>query len=230
MHWGWGRFSKATVYVGHGINGKDLGTAEALPVDVSVNGACTLEGFEFRAFAGPLRLNAGDYTIAVSLANPGTPCGNAPVIGPVTVTLNGDDNVTIFAHLTEGGAPTASVFVNEFGRFGRSQLAARHAANFSAVDVRVDADRRREIFVPGLTNGNQVSTSIRPGRHTVALEPAGTGTPVFETTLRLRPFKAYYAYAVGTPANGTFEVLLQTVRNSTLWSGLSRRGWDDDRD
>jgi len=203
--------SGATVYVGHGINGTDLGASEALPVDVSVNGACALPGFEFRAFAGPLSLTAGDYEIAVSLANADAPCGNTPVIGPVTVTVNDGDNATIFAHLTDGGVPTASVFPNAFARPGRAQLAARHAANFGMVDVIVDPSSPTEITVPDLVNGNQAWTPIRPGRHSVALAPAGSMTPVFEISPVLRPFTAYYAYAVGTPSNGTFEVLLQTV-------------------
>jgi len=38
----------ATAYVVHGINGKDLGLAEALPVDVQVGDACALTGFQFR--------------------------------------------------------------------------------------------------------------------------------------------------------------------------------------
>ena len=203
--------SGATVFVGHGINGTDLGASEALPVDVSVNGACALPGFEFRTFAGPLSFAAGEYEIAVSLADPDTPCGNAPVIGPVTVTVNDGDNATIFAHVTDGGAPTASVFPNAVVRPGRAQLAARHAANFGPVDVIVDPDSPKGITVPDLANGNQVSTPIRPGRHSVALAPAGSATPVFEISPVLRPFTAYYAYAVGTPSNGTFEVLLQTV-------------------
>jgi len=201
----------ATVFVGHGINGTDLGAAEALPVDVSVNGACALPGFEFRAFAGPLELDAGDYEIAVSLANTDEPCSNDPVIGPVTVTVNDGDNATIFAHLTDGGTPTASVFPNAFARPGRAQFAARHAANFGPVDVIVDPRSPKGITVPDLANGNQVSTPIRPGRHSVALAPAGSMTPVFEISPVLRPFTSYYAYAVGTPSNGTFEVLLQTV-------------------
>lgn len=212
----------ATVYVGHGINGRDLGATEALPVDIAVNGNCTLKGFTFRSFAGPLALPAGEYTIAVSLASTTAPCSQAPVIGPATVTVKDGDNATIFAHLTQGGAPTASVFVNEFAPWWRAQIAARHAAAFSAVDVVIDGGTRREITVPDLTNGKQVSTAIRPGRHTVALEPAGTGTPVFRKTLWLRPGFAYYAYAVGTPAKGSFEVLLQQVRRDAGY----RHDWE----
>ena len=99
------------------------------------------------------------------------------------MTVNDGDNATILAHLTDGGKPTASVFANEFASRWRSQIAARHAANFGPVDVVIDEGRRKEIRVPGLTNGHQVSTAIRAGRHTVAIAPAGTGTAVYEVTL-----------------------------------------------
>ena len=38
---------ESMVYVVHGIPGQDLGLEPALPVDVSVNGACALESFAF---------------------------------------------------------------------------------------------------------------------------------------------------------------------------------------
>ncbi|MCK7482757.1 MAG: hypothetical protein M0C28_40785 [Candidatus Moduliflexus flocculans] len=52
------RVAPARVTVVHGINGKDLGLAEALPVDVQVGSTCLLPGFTFRTIAGPVKLAA----------------------------------------------------------------------------------------------------------------------------------------------------------------------------
>ena len=54
--------SVATVYVVHGINGKDLALPEALPVDVQVGDTCALTDFQFRNIAGPISLPAGPTT------------------------------------------------------------------------------------------------------------------------------------------------------------------------
>lgn len=200
----------ATVYVVHGIDGRDLGAAKDLPVDVAVNGACLLKGFTFKGIAGPLALPPGDYAIAISLANPAAPCGNAAVIS-ATVPFGAGERASVVAHLTNGGAPTASKFENPVG-FLFPAVAARHAANFSAVDLIASRGRFSRTFA-GLTNGNQVAAHFLPGRVTFAIAPAGTSSAVFEATLPLQPFSTYLLYAVGTPANGTFDVIVQTISN-----------------
>jgi hypothetical protein len=200
----------ATIYVVHGIDGRDLGAARELPVDVSVNGACLLKGFTFKGIAGPLSLPPGDYAIAVGLANAATPCGNAAVIA-ATVPFAAGERASVVAHLANGGAPTASKFENPVS-FIFPAVAARHAANFSAVDLIASRGRLSRTF-SGLTNGNQVAAHFFPGRTTFAIAPAGTTTAVFEATLPLQPFTSYLLYAVGTPANGTFDVIVQTISN-----------------
>jgi hypothetical protein len=204
--------SVATVYVVHGINGKDLGQPEALPVDVQVGDACALTDFRFRDIAGPISLPPGTYDVKVRLA--ATPaCSGAVAISAPGLKLDGGANVSIVAHLAEAATatPTASVFANEVTiDFGRSRAIARHAANFGGVDVLVDG----KVAFADLTNGEQGTATLRPGHHTLAIAPAGSSTPVYEKDLILKPFVVYAAYAVGTPANGTFEVLLQTLRMS----------------
>ncbi len=200
----------ATVYVLHGINGTDLGTTAALPVDVSVNGTCTLQGFEFKEFAGPLSLAPGTYAIAISLANAATPCGNQAVISadvPVTEGLN----ATIVAHLALGGAPTASVFVNEFAA-SSPQVFARHAADFGGVDVAVNVGTPSEVSFSNLMNGAEAGGGLgATGMYRITIAPTTTSTYVFDQTLELTAGTFYAAYAVGTPANNTFEVVLQAI-------------------
>jgi 3-hydroxymyristoyl/3-hydroxydecanoyl-(acyl carrier protein) dehydratase len=202
----------ATVYVVHGINGRDLGARTALPVDVAVNGVCAIRHLRFRGIVGPLALAAGTYDVEVHLVERGkTACGGATAISAKGLKLAAGSNVSIVAHLAEAvtPSPTASVFANDVTADpGKARLIARHAANFGAVDVYVDGAPAFQ----GVMNGQQGAAGVSPGKHTVAITPAGSSTKAFEESLRLRPSNVYAAYAVGTPANGTFEVLLQTLR------------------
>ena len=187
--------NNASIYVIHGIPG-----AGGFPVDVSVDGACALPGFTFGTRAGPISLPAGTYTIAVHAPSDGA-CGGPAAIGPVDLTFAGGDNKTIIAHLTDGGAPTASVFDNDFSRTGRgnARLIAHHTAAAPAVDVVVARNYFSggpRITVPGFANGNQIITEVRPGDWQLTLELGGVAV-YGPTSLTLNPFTAYSIYAVG---------------------------------
>ena len=80
-----GNKNSAYAYVVHGIPGQDLGLDPALPVDVSVDGACAIPGFVFGQIVGPVPLPAGDREIAIALANSDEPCSNDPILGPVSI-------------------------------------------------------------------------------------------------------------------------------------------------
>lgn len=100
----------AEVTVEHRINGvaagaKLLGDPKALgkeaTVDVYVNGALTLPGFEFGDVAGPLTLPAGSYDIVVKV-------GELPIITE-TVSVSGGDDVRLVARFGKGGGPTLGI-------------------------------------------------------------------------------------------------------------------------
>lgn len=201
--------AEATVYVVHGINGTDLGADEALPVDVSVSGVgCVLEDVRFRDVEGPLTLPAGTYDIEVRLAA-ADPCTGDLAIDAAGLQLTADDDVSITAHLAEGGTPTASVFANDVSAAdGKTKVSPRHAADFGPVDVVVDGDAAFE----NVPNGASGTATLDPGTYTVAVQTPDNQTTAFEADLGLDAGTLYAAYAVGTVANGTFEVLLQTIR------------------
>ena len=68
------------------------------------------------------------------------------------------------------------------------------------------------VAFPGLANGRQAMADLKRGTYKIAIAPAGTSTEVYANTLKMKPGRAYNAYAVGTPSGGTFEVLLQVTR------------------
>lgn len=203
----------ATIYVVHGIPGKDLGLDPALPVDVSVNGGCAIPGFTFGTITDGIKLPAGDYTFAISVANSSNPCGNAPVIGPVTVPLAGGQRYSVVAHLTADGAPTAGVFpFSTIHQPGQSRVVAHHTAAAPAVDIGISrANGSNAILLEDVTNGVFAPIDLRAGNYKGFIAPAGSSTPVFEAAMRLKPRTTYLVFAVGSLSNGTFTVLMKAV-------------------
>lgn len=80
----------------HGVNGKPLGLAMELPVDVYVNGGYAFT-FEFKDAVGPIMLPAGEYTITVNLAGTDT---QVMSLGPVEIP--GCTKVVVKARLVNG--------------------------------------------------------------------------------------------------------------------------------
>lgn len=207
----------ASVRVAHGIPGQDLGLDPALPVDVLVNDSiCLLEGFTFGEFAGPVELDPGTYNIKISVADPASPCSGSPVIDADVMFEEGED-ATVIAHLTEGGAPTASKFTNDLSpaRWFRSRLIVHHTAAAPTVDVTVQRSffSWRNLTIEDFSNGDQAAAKVWPGRWKVSIAPAGSSDPVFgPVALKVRPFRTYLIYAVGSVDTGSFTLLVEPVR------------------
>ncbi len=195
------------VTVIHGVPG--------LTVDVYVNGGLALPNFAPYTVTDPLTLPEGNYDIEIY------PAGADPTAGPPAIAgsafLPGGANASIVAHLTEAGAPTLSVFVNDVSEIDRglSRLVVRHTAAAPTVDVSL-FDRRTGDFVgtaEGLSNPNEVQLEVPRNNYLATIQPAGTDTVVFgPADLSLDPGFAYFVYAVGSLDDGSFTVLVQSVR------------------
>jgi hypothetical protein len=213
------KLPNAEALVVHGLPGEEIGLDPALPVDISVNGMCLLQGFGFGDVAGPVSLPEGSYHIAIALANMDDPCGNDPVLQADDVMLMGGESYSIVAHLTESGNATASVFPNVLtGRGPYSIINVFHGAKAPAVDVEFSRWFRSEI-ISDLINGEQDFVSIRRGWSTAAIFPAGGDTPVLGPV----PFPVdgattYLIYAVGSLESESLSLIVETL------------GGDDDDD
>ncbi|MDZ7631129.1 MAG: DUF4397 domain-containing protein [Gemmatimonadaceae bacterium] len=200
--------TSARVSLLHGINGRDLGLSESLPVDFEVDGVCSLAGVTFRTVLGPRPLNEGTYDVKVRLANAAAPCTGAVAIDAPGVRFDRGNYYTVAAHLTASGTPTASVFRDDIATTTRATITARHTANFGAVDILFNGG----VAFGGVTNGQSGSAPVPAGFQNIGIAPAGSSTPVFSARPLLLGGRFVNAfYAVGTPANGTFEVLSQRV-------------------
>lgn len=220
---------EAMVTVGHGIYGEDLGLPAELPVDVLVNDDCFLQDLEFSDFEGPVAVMSGTYTVAVALSD-GDPdlCDGTVVISDV-LTFEEGLNYTVFAHLTEAGDPTATLYENDVNDAvaGHTRLTVRHTAAAPAVDLFLNRGWVRGRLVGefyGLTNPDQLGpVDLRPGAYAVTIVLSGTDTIVLQVPetedgepLVTRPHKSQIIYAVGTPdlvtpENSTFQLLIQTI-------------------
>lgn len=202
----------ATVFVVHGIPGIDLMLDPTLPVDVSVNGGCALQGLTFGEVIGPLHLPAGSTTVEVRAADPVNPCGN-PVLFSATVTLVAGENATIIAHLNDSGTPVASKFVNDVSPVptGQARVIPHHTANAPDVDIFLQKYRFLTPLVPilGFQPGQQVAALFDEGPWRLWIRPAGSQPNVLGPIIPFfRPRGVYSVYAVGTPANNTFTLIV----------------------
>ncbi len=190
----------ATVSVLHGVPG--------LTVDVFANGEELIPDFEPGTLTDPLTIPAGTYDIQIFPDGEG-PDGE-PAIEASGVEVPAGVNATIVAHLTEGGDPTATVFVNDLTGIeaGEARVVARHVAAAPAVDVRADG----AVLFEGLTNPNEASADVPPGTVSADVVLAGTEDVVLgPADLSLAEGTSTIAYAWGSAEEGTLDLAVQTV-------------------
>lgn len=196
-----------TVTVLHGIPGDG-----GFPVDIYVNGdyaAPFIPGLTFTEFAGPVTLPAADYSIEIYAAG-ADPAATDPALGPLPVTLPAGANATIEAHLDEAGAATASVFVNDISDIaaGETRLTVRHTAAAPTVDVLANDG----VLFSGLSNPNQAAGDVPADTYNAKVVPTGETTPVvFEADLALAEGTSTIVYAIGSLADDSFTVAVQTI-------------------
>lgn len=210
--------STAEAFIVHGIPGQDVGLDAALPVDISVNGACALTNLRFGQIVGPIHLPAATLALAIHPASASSPCGLAPVVGPANVPFLAGEKSTVIAHLTSAGAPTASKFVNNLSKTSanRARVTVHHAANAPAVDAYVSREFGTPLatlgLVSGLVNGEQATLPVGAGAWQLALTAAGSTAAAFGPgVIRLSADKAYFLYVVGSLTNRTLTVIAKDV-------------------
>jgi hypothetical protein len=158
-------------------------------------------------------LDAGRYDVQVRLALPADGACDGPVAIAASVFLGFGENATAFAHLNEQGIPTLTKFTNDVRPLGSGQtrIYARHTAAFGDVNVYL-RNRYKKVLIRDLENPDQEGANLPAGTWYVSIYPSGSWhKPAFSASLPLAAGTAYFAYAVGSPANGTFTVLPQAI-------------------
>ena len=199
----------AEVRVLHGIPGT--------PVDVYVNGERALDDFAPGTVTDDLALPAGTYSVAVFAADAADASGT-PVIGPVDLAVPASGNVSAIAHLSADGTPTITPFVNDTAETaaGSGRVVVRHTAAAPTVDVLVGG----QPALTGLSNPDEQSAELPAGTISASVAATGTTEPVIgPADVPVVAGQATIVYAIGSLADSSLDVLVQTVQVGEAGAG-----------
>jgi len=178
------------------------------PVDVYVNGELTLDDFQPGDLAGPLDLAAGDYEVALTATDAAD--DSDPILGPISVTLEANTSYTAVAHLTEGGDPTVTPYVNDISETaaGEGRLTVRHDAAAPAVDV-LAGDTP---VIENLSNPEEASLDLAAGTISASVAATGTTDPVIgPADVAVEEGVLTIVYAWGSLEDENLQLAVQTV-------------------
>jgi hypothetical protein len=150
----------ANVNVVHGIDGRDLGLAQELPVDIAVNGACALKGVKFKE-STIVELAQGAYTVTVHLADGS--CSKPAVITKQITIPEGGRVFSAVASLSSNGTPQLAVF-NVSDLFLPSTVAVRHLAQAGSVSVKFSSPELGSSKTERIRNGKQATLGVLTNR------------------------------------------------------------------
>ena len=191
---------KADLSVLHGVPG--------LTVDVYVNGELTLDDFTPGTLAGPLSLDPGTYSVALTASDAAD--DSAPVLGPIDLPLEADMSYTAVAHLDAAGSPTATLFTNDITATasGEGRLTVRHVAAAPAVDILADGTA---VFT-SLENPDEAMAGVPAATYSAAVALAGTTEPVLgPVDVEIMEGVNTIVYAWGSAEDDSLAVAVQTV-------------------
>lgn len=206
------------VYVVHGVPG--------LEVDVYVNDALTLSGFDPKDIAGPLTLDAADYQIEIfgAKADP-EESADARISGGDTVaideteTVPGGANVSVVAHLDATGTPIITPFVNDVSSTGsQGRVSIRHAAEAPSVDIVAGGAAVGNLV--DIENGDQEDIDLPAGAYATGIAATGTTDVIFDAPVEFGPGEQLAVYAIGQLDDGaggsTFDLIVQSFDGLVL--------------
>jgi len=190
----------ATVYVVHGV--------PDTPVDVYVDGKRAIDDFEPGTSQGPVQLPAGPHKLALFAADAADGSGSPLLSADADLPAGG--NVTVVAHLDEGGNPKITPFVNDVSSVpaGQARLVVRHTAAAPAVDVLAGG----QPVIEGLSNGQEKALEVPAGSVSAAVAAAGTTDPVIgPADVDLKEGTATFVQAIGKLDGGKLSLVSFTV-------------------
>jgi len=182
----------ATLSVVHGIPGVD--------VDVCVNGAEAISGFNPGEVVTGVSLPAGSYD--VKIVGTGDDCDDAAILQAADLELASGKSVTAIAYLSAEGAPTLGLFTNNVRALPKAtaRLQVRHAAEAPEVNVWANGAP----LVTGLANGETATARVPKGIYAAWVSLPGDFQPVIGPgVLKLMAGHAYQVYAWGSPTAGS---------------------------
>jgi hypothetical protein len=215
------------VYVTHGLPLDDAGTVVDVFAGPAGNiGAAGLliDDFSFGASVGPVELAAANYTVylAAPTADDNGGLTSNEVIYQQDLSVPAGKNLSAVASFTADGSPQIAVFNNDVSKTSwlEGRLSVRHAAAAPAVNVDLGLYPFNRYFpkfftktVGPASNGQQADLKLPSFfRYDVDVKVASNnafvaGVDKFKVDSRTLT----NVYAVGNPANGTFQFVVQKI-------------------
>ncbi len=193
---------QAQVTIVHGIPGQTVDVyADETPLIAGLVPATTTKTFE---------LDADDYTVALFSAGADIEA-DEPLVD-MDVTIEGETNITVVAHLDEDGEFVISTFENDLDDItaGDACVVARHVAAAPEADILVDGEAALE----GLGNGESSdAVALEPGTIEVNVAAAGSDDGLLDSDVELTLAEGVctVAYAIGSVDDDNVSLLLQLV-------------------
>jgi hypothetical protein len=202
-----GALPTGQVYLVHGI----LGT----PVDVDVDGRRLAAAARPKTVLGPLTLTAGRHVVVLHV-------GTRTVTSASFLVPAGRSIDVVAARAANAAqSPRVVVFRNDLDPVGRgkTRLVVAHAAVAPPADVRLDGS----VLFRDVSSGESLSLLVPAKSYTVDAVPvAGAGTVLDPVELSLKAGTLTRVFAVGDPAAGTADAVVQVLKVAVEGSGVPR--------
>lgn len=186
--------------------------------DVSVDGRKIRDDIDVGTVLAPLELAAGEH--AVEFADT---AGGDALATTVIVRSGSSSDVVVHRPASLRGSAVVTVYKTPRRPIGpgKARVLLAHTATVPPADVRVDG----AVVFTNIANGEFAQAELPAGQHRVALLPTGaTRSPILgPLDVELAPGTVTMVYAVGTPTNGSMNVVVHTARLSSDGSVLPDR-------
>jgi hypothetical protein len=194
------------VYVVHGIPGVVV-DVYASPAGAAIPATPTIRGFQPKQTVG---VTVGPATVDIRIFAAGAnPQSATPVIQVLGAAIPDNVELSIVAHLSGTGTPTATVFRNDNTPVapGWARVSVRHTAQAPAVALTAGG-------VPKLALTNPYFGDLEVPATTIPLQLVVPFTSTAITPTAALSFASgtrYFVYAIGSAAGGTLDFILQAV-------------------
>ncbi|MBA2739190.1 MAG: DUF4397 domain-containing protein [Nocardioidaceae bacterium] len=187
----------------------DVFIVQALPdsvVSVSIDGKAAQSGVAPGDILGPLALPAGEHTVVVAGRNPAW-----KMEASVRTSAGGSTDVVLHRPASVDGQPTVTVYRNPVGPVAgdKGRVMVAHTATVPPADITVDG----QVVFANIANGEFATAEVPVGNHKVSIVPTGRTSPVLlgPIDLSAQPRTLTQVFAVGQPAGGSMDVVVQTL-------------------
>jgi hypothetical protein len=174
-------------------------------VAVSIDGKRVESGVGLGSVLGPYDLAPGKHSVRFVDAS-----GEATMSTSVSVKAGASTDVVLHRPASATGEPVVNVYSTPRKAIGpgKARVMLAHTATVAPADVRVDG----KVVFTNIANGEFAEAEVPAGKHKVELLPTGeTKNPILgPITVDLAPRTVTMVYAVGTPSNGSMDVIAHT--------------------